>query len=98
MAEEHGSPLRINPATEGAPLRGLLALLMRSVASSKDPLNYCALVKEDAGRYLALAVSWAAKSQPDLAYHTCKGILGAFVEDGTEESPKCYNHERQGTR
>ena len=48
--EVHGSPLRIDPATEGAPLRGLLALLMRSIASPEAALNYCDLTKGDAGR------------------------------------------------
>lgn len=50
MLEVHGSPLRIDPATEGAPLRGLLALLMRSIASREDALNYCAMTKDDAKR------------------------------------------------
>ena len=50
LLEVHGSPLRIDTAAEGAPLRGLLALLMRSIASQEDALNYCALAKDDAGR------------------------------------------------
>ena len=50
MLEVHGSSLRIDLATEGAPLRGLFALLMRSIASQEDALNYCALAKHDATR------------------------------------------------
>jgi len=51
MTEAHGSLLRISSATEGAPLRGLLALLMRSIASTEDYLNFCALVKDEGTRY-----------------------------------------------
>ena len=51
MAEVHGAPLHIKPATGALPLRGLLALLLRSIASTEEALNYCSLVKQPAGRY-----------------------------------------------
>lgn len=50
MSEAHGSPLQIAPATEGPPLRGLLALLLRSIASSQEGTNFCASVKQEASR------------------------------------------------
>ena len=51
MAEVHGAPLHIKPATGALPLRGLLALLLCSIASTEEALNYCSLVKESASRY-----------------------------------------------
>ncbi len=41
-AEAHGAPVQICSATEAAPLRGLLALLLRSIASPERALSFCA--------------------------------------------------------
>ena len=49
-AEAHGAPLQICSATEAAPLRGLLALLLRSIASPERALNFCAPAAEECSR------------------------------------------------
>ena len=97
MMEVHGTPQRIDPATEGAPLRGVLALLMRSIASPQDAHNYCALTKEEAGRCVPLTLELSSKFPSRvMAHHPCWGTLGLPVRKDWRRSRVCDVGERQG--
>ena len=66
-AEAHGAPLQICSATEALPLRGLLALLLRSIASPERALSFCAPAVEGCSRSVlrhntALAIEQGSQS------------------------------------
>jgi hypothetical protein len=60
MASSAGSAVGLNHATEAAPIRGMLALLLRSIAAADPGLNFCSLATDPSRR--------SASYQP---LHTC---------------------------
>lgn len=49
-----GVPIRLRGASETAPVRGALALLLRSLSAADEALNYATLATEPAYRYTVL--------------------------------------------
>ncbi|KAK9903317.1 hypothetical protein WJX75_002686 [Coccomyxa subellipsoidea] len=70
MASSAGSAVGLNHATEAAPIRGMLALLLRSIAAADPGLNFCSLATDPSRRQ-----TWQRQSRTLVLL--CAGLLGS---------------------